>query len=176
MTAVTARPRAVRDPIRLPVPRAARLALLVAHVVATAAWIGLDVALAVLVFVPMLEPSWTAACHQVLPLLFWPLLTVAVLSLLSGVALGLVTRWGLVRYWWVAIKLVLNLVLVTLVVVLLGPGLDDAGRHGRALAAGVPDAVEVPRLFMPPSVSVTLLVLATGLSVWKPRGRVRRTR
>jgi hypothetical protein len=76
----------------------------------------------------------------------------------------------------VAIKLVLNLVLVTLVVVLLGPGLDDAGRHGRALAAGVPDAVEVPRLFMPPSVSVTLLVLATGLSVWKPRGRVRRTR
>ena len=174
MTSVTARPRAGRDPIRLPVPRRVRLGLLVVHIVATAAWIGLDVALAVLVFVPMLDTSWTAACHQVLPLLFWPLLTVALLSLVSGTALGLVSRWGLVRHWWVAIKLAMNLLLVTLIVVLLRPGLEDAGRHGRALAAGLPDAVEVPRLFMPPTVSVTLLIVATVLSVWKPRGRVRR--
>ncbi|WP_433505631.1 hypothetical protein ACQP04_03470 [Pseudonocardia halophobica] len=174
MTTVTARPRAGRDPIRLPVPRRVRLGLLVVHIVATAAWIGLDVALAVLVFVPMLDASWTAACHQVLPLLFWPLLTTALLSLVSGTALGLVTRWGLVRHWWVAIKLVTNLLLVTLIVVLLGPGLEDAGRHGRALAAGLPDVGEVPRLFMPPSVSISLLVVATVLSVWKPRGRVRK--
>jgi hypothetical protein len=175
MTTTPARPRAGRDPIRLPVPRRVRLGVLVVHVVATAAWIGLDVALAVLVFVPMLDPSWTAACHQVLPLLFWPLLTVALLSLVSGAALGLVTRWGLARHWWVALKLVMNLLLVTLVVVLLRPGLEEAGRHGRALAAGLPDAAEAPRLFMPPIVSVTLLVLATVLSVVKPRGRLRRT-
>jgi hypothetical protein len=36
-------------------------------------------------------------------------------SLASGVVLGLGTKWGLIRYWWVAAKLVLNVVLVALV-------------------------------------------------------------
>ena len=170
MTTVT---RAVREPIRLPVPKRARTALLTVHVVSTAAWIGLDVALGLLVFVPMAAPEWTAACYQVLPLLFWPLIIVGVLSLISGVALGLVTRWGLVRHWWVAIKLVLNLVLIVLVALLLGPGLDAAGEYGRAVAAGDIPAVEVPRLYMPPIVSTTALIVATALSVAKPKGRVR---
>lgn len=172
MTAVTAG-RAVRDPVRVPVPRAARSALLIVHIVAIAAWIGLDVALGLLVLVPMAAPEWTAACYQVLPLLFWPLLTAGLLSALSGVALGLVTRWGLVRHWWVAIKLMINVVLIVLVALLLGPGLDAAGEFGRALAAGEVPAVEVPRLYMPPIVSTTALVVATVLSVVKPKGRLR---
>ncbi|GAA4536448.1 hypothetical protein [Pseudonocardia xishanensis] len=172
MTTVT---RPVRGPIRLPVPKPARTALLTVHIVSTAAWIGLDVALGLLVVVPMAAPEWTAACYQVLPLLFWPLVVVGVLSLLSGTALGLVTRWGLVRYWWVAIKLVVNLVLIVLVAVLLGPGLDAAGEYGRAVAAGETPTVEVPRLYMPPIVSTTALVVATALSVAKPKGRVRRS-
>ncbi|WP_181779779.1 hypothetical protein [Pseudonocardia pini] len=173
MTAVTVT-RAVRDPIRVPVPKAARTTLLTVHIVSTATWIGLDVALGLLVFVPMAQPEWTAVCYQVLPLLFWPLMVAGVLSLLSGVALGLVTRWGLVRHWWVAIKLVVNLVLIALVALLLGPGLAAAGEFGRALAAGEIPVSEVPRLFMPPIVSTTALVVATALSVVKPRGRLRR--
>lgn len=165
MTAVTS--------VRVPVPRAARSTLLVVHLVAIAAWIGLDVALGLLVLVPMAAPDWTTACYQVLPLLFWPLLTAGMLSALSGVALGLVTRWGLVRHWWVAIKLVINLVLIVLVALLLGPGLDAAGEFGRALAAGEVPAVEVPRLYMPPIVSTTALVVAMVLSVVKPKGRLR---
>ncbi|MCF7551469.1 hypothetical protein [Pseudonocardia sp. WMMC193] len=165
MTAVTS--------VRVPVPRAARSTLLVVHLVAIAAWIGLDVALGLLVLVPMAAPEWTTVCYQVLPLLFWPLLTAGMLSALSGVALGLVTRWGLVRHWWVAIKLVINLVLIVLVALLLGPGLDAAGEFGRALAAGEVPAVEVPRLYMPPIVSTTALVVATVLSVVKPKGRLR---
>ncbi|SDG11388.1 hypothetical protein [Pseudonocardia oroxyli] len=165
MTAVTS--------VRVPVPRAARSVLLIVHLVAIAAWIGLDVALGLLVLVPMAAHEWTAACYQVLPLLFWPLLTAGLLSALSGVALGLVTRWGLVRHWWVAIKLVINLVLIVLVALLLGPGLDAAGEFGRALAAGEVPAVEVPRLYMPPIVSTAALVVATVLSVVKPKGRLR---
>lgn len=173
MTTATT-PRAVRDPIRLPAPRAVRTVLLVVHIVAIAAWIGLDVALGLLVLVPMAAPEWTAVCFSVLPLLFWPLVTAGALSLLSGVALSMVTRWGLVRHWWVAIKLVINVVLIVLVALLLGPGLDAAGEYGRAVAAGEVPTVEVPRLAMPPIVSTTALVLATALSVVKPKARVRR--
>jgi hypothetical protein len=172
MTAVTTSP--LRDPIRVPVPKPARTTLLVVHIVAVAAWIGLDVALGLLVIVPMAAPEWTAACYQVLPLLFWPLVTAGVVSLVSGTALGLVTRWGLVRHWWVAIKLVITVVLIVLVVLLLGPGLEAAGEYGRAVAAGEVPTVEVPRLYMPPIVSTTALVVATALSVAKPKGRLRR--
>jgi hypothetical protein len=166
---------AVRDPIRLSVPRPARTTLLTVHILTTAVWIGLDVALGLLVVVPMTDPQWTQVCFQVLPLLFWPLVTVSLLSLLSGVALGLVTRWGLVRHWWVAIKLAANLVLIVLIALLLAPGLDAAGEVGRALAAGEVPTAEVPRLYMPPIVSTTALVVATALSVAKPRGRVSRS-
>ncbi|GAA1869734.1 membrane protein [Pseudonocardia ailaonensis] len=166
----------MRDPVRWPVPVAARRSMLTLHVVSTAAWLGLDVALGVLVFVPMANPALTAACYQVLPLLFWPVLTAGLLALLSGVGIGVMTRWGLVRHWWVAAKLVMNLLLLVLIALLLHPALTDAGEFGRALATGTPTTVEVPRIFMPPVVSTTVLLVATVLSVWKPKGRVSRRR
>jgi hypothetical protein len=42
-------------------------------------------------------------------------------TLTSGVLLGLGTKYGLVRYWWVLVKLVINVVLVALVLILLWP-------------------------------------------------------
>lgn len=39
--------------------------------------------------------------------------------------LGLGTKWGLVRYWWVAIKLALNAALVALVAFALRPGVTE---------------------------------------------------
>jgi low temperature requirement protein LtrA len=53
--------------------------------------------------------------------------------LLSGVVLGLGSKWGVVRYWWVAVKLALNLVLTALVPVALRPEvthLADPGHRG----------------------------------------------
>ena len=53
----------------------------------------------------------------------WPLVIVGLVTLASGVLLGLGTKYGLVRYRWVLVKLVVNVVLVTLVVLVLWPGL-----------------------------------------------------
>jgi hypothetical protein len=41
----------------------------------------------------------------------WPMLAAGLACLATGLVLGAGTKWGLVRYWWVAVKLVLNLVL-----------------------------------------------------------------
>lgn len=153
-----------------------RKAVLAVHILAAGAWVGLDVMLGVLVFTAGLtaDPATAALCYQVLPLLAWPIVTAALLSLLSGVVLGLGTHHGLVRYWWVAIKLVLNLLLLVLVWFLLRPGLDAAAEYGRALLAGATTTVDVGDLVFPPIVSTSALVVATLLSVYKPRGRVRR--
>jgi hypothetical protein len=152
-----------------------RKAWLVTHIVSAGAWIGIDVVLAVLVFTAMLttDPSLAAVCYQALRLFaVWPLLVTGLVCLGSGIALGLGTKYGLVRYWWVAVKLVLNIVLTVLGLVALRPGVDEAAAYGRALLAGVP-GVE-PNLVFPPIVSPACLLIAVLLSVWKPGGRVRR--
>jgi hypothetical protein len=155
-----------------------RKGVLVAHIVSAGAWIGLDVMLGVLVFTPLLtsDTAVAALCYQAMPLLFWPILVSGLTSLLTGVVLGLGTHHGVVRHWWVLVKLVLNVVLTSLVVVLLGPAMDDAAEAGRRLAAGDPVGIDLANLVFPPIVSGTSLVVATVLAVYKPWGRVRATR
>jgi uncharacterized membrane protein len=130
--------------------------------------------LGVLVFTALLtgDTSTATLCLRVLPLLFWPMITTAVLSLATGVLLGLGTRFGLLRYWWVAIKLGLNILLVTLIAVVLRPGLDRVAAQGRALAGGGA-ASDMGGLLFPPIVSTTLLLVATVLAVYRPWGRIR---
>jgi hypothetical protein len=155
-----------------------RKGVLVVHIVAAGAWIGLDVMLGVLVFTPLLtsDPAIAALCYQVLPLLLWPILTSGLTCLVTGIVLGMGTHHGLVRYWWVLVKLVLNVVLTLLVLVLLRPGLDEAAAAGRQLAAGVSVGVDLSNLVFPPIVSGVSLLVATVLAVYKPWGRVRPTK
>ncbi|MEV5575236.1 hypothetical protein AB0L06_34800 [Spirillospora sp. NPDC052269] len=57
----------------------------------------------------------------------------------------------------------------------LQPGMHAVGAYGEHLLTGNPPRGEVRKLFFPPAVSLTLLTLATTLSVYKPWGRFRRT-
>lgn len=157
--------------------RRARRAVLTFHILAAGAWIGIDVVLGVLVVTAMVtgDRSTEALCYQALELFaLWPLLTAGVLTLASGIVLGLGTRYGLLRYRWVAVKLSVNVVLVTLVAFLLRPGLREAAAYGELLAAGGSGSTDVGGLFFPPFVSGAALVFATVLSVFKPWGRLRR--
>jgi len=154
-----------------------RRATLVVHVLSAGAWIGIDVVVAVLVvagrFADDLEVR-SLAYRALAEFVVWPMLAAGLVCLLSGVVLGLATRWGLLRYWWVAVKLGLNLLLCTLILLLLAPGMEDVGRYGEELLAGDPDPSRVAELFYPPAVSLSALSLATVLAVYKPWGRVRR--
>ncbi|HWI02224.1 MAG TPA: hypothetical protein VNT52_00085 [Acidimicrobiales bacterium] len=156
--------------------RSRRVALTV-HILGAGAWIGIDVVLGVLVFTALLTDSTAteAVSYQALELFaVWPLLTAGLLTLASGIVMGLGTRYGLLRYWWVAVKLVLNVVLVTLVVLALRPGLREAAVYGEALGAGASGGTDVANVVFPPVVSGVALVTATVLSVFKPWGRLRR--
>jgi hypothetical protein len=154
-----------------------RKTTLVVHLVSAGAWIGIDVIVAVLVAVGWWsdDAERRAAAYQALGFfVVWPMFAMALVCLASGVVLALGSKWGLVRYWWVALKLAINLLLSTLVVVALRPGMPDVVDHGRAIAAGVPSDVDVGNLFFPPAVSLTLLTVATVLAVFKPWGRIGR--
>ena len=86
----------------------------------------------------------------------------SLISLASGIVLGLSSAWGVVRHAWVAAKLVLLLGVILVGALVLGPGTDamrtgDGGAQARLIAGSTYDLVA--------------LTLATGLSVFKPRRR-----
>jgi hypothetical protein len=161
---------------RLPLSRGWHKATLVAHIVSAGAWIGVDVIVAVLVLTGRFggDLALRSLAYQALAtFVVWPMLAAGLVSLATGLVLGLATTWGLLRYWWVAVKLALNLVLCTLIVLVLRPGMDEVAGYGRDLLSGSPDPAAVSSLFFPPAVSLTTLTLATVLAVFKPWGRIR---
>jgi hypothetical protein len=162
---------------RIALGRRWRRGLLVGHIVAGGAWIGIEVVVAVLVFTGWYADDTTLrslAYRSLAEFVVWPMLGSGLLCLATGLLLGLGTKWGLLRYWWVVVKLVLNLALCTMIVLVLQPGMDDVAAYGEDLLTGTPSSSRVSRLFFPPAVSLSCLTLATTLAVFKPWGRVRR--
>jgi len=151
-------------------------AVLLVHIASAGTWLGIDVVLGVVVGTALLSGDGQEAAVALQSLgLFavWPLLVAGLTCLASGLLLGVGTRYGLVRYWWVATKLVLNVVLVSLVLLALRPGVAEVVAAGRqALADGTAPA-RFADLVFPPVVSTTVLLVAMALSVFKPWGRIR---
>ena len=178
MTTVTQtrRPQpARRAPFRL--RGRTRKTVLILHILSVGTWVGVDVIVAVLVLTGWLsgDSSVRGLAYQALgTFVVWPMLVSGLVSLVTGVLLGLGSKYGLVRYWWVAVKLVLNLVLCTLILIALQPGLGDVAQYGRDLAAGTATDRDMSDLFFPPIVSLCALTFATILSVAKPWGRLRK--
>lgn len=80
-------------------------------------------------------------------------------SLLTGVALGLGTNWGVFRYPWTTMKLLLIVSVILVGALAIGPALNATIQHG---------ANATPRLIAAASYDVLALGVATGLSVFKP--------
>lgn len=171
--------RATRGQVAQPRPLLGprlRKIVLVTHVLAAGTWVGIDVIVAVLVLVGWFSasPDTAGLAYRALgSFLLAPMLTAGLVSLGTGLLLGLGTRWGLVRYRWVLAKLLVTVALCVLIVVALRPGMPEVVAHGEAVAAGTGTA-DMSNLFFPPAVSLTALSFATALAVVKPWGKVRR--
>jgi uncharacterized membrane protein len=155
-----------------------RKTVLLLHIVAGGTWFGLDVAMAVLVFTAIGTESAAVRAHTLQSLQLvtvWPMFGAAMLSLITGILLGLGSRYGLVRYWWVAIKLCLNLVLATLIVTSLRGEVSEAADLGHQLALGANLGWDFTDMLYPPIVSPTALTVAFLLAIFKPWGRIRRS-
>jgi hypothetical protein len=143
-------------------PRRARLALLTAHITVSVGLLG-DAAgfLAVAVrLASTYEPVARGELLNVLNMfsLFFGI-PLSVATLVSGLALGLGTKWGVFRYPWVVAKLALIVSVMVVGGVVLGPA-QEAVRHGGT------DAVR--HLVAGGAYDVLALAVATGLSVFKP--------
>jgi hypothetical protein len=153
-------------------PRYRKLAL-TTHVVVSVGWLGLQAVLVLLAVTGLTtgDDATLRAAYVVAGLLgTWFLIPVAGASLVSGVVLSLGTPWGLVRHRWVLIKLVINVVMLVVSTTVLSHALGEAADRAR-------DGVAVGdlgvRVLIGPSAGLALLIVATALSVYRPKGRTR---
>jgi hypothetical protein len=154
-------------PRRMLPPRVRR-AVLTLHIIVSVGLLG-DVAgfLAVAIRASTAEPGRAAVLNDVLSMfgmLFG--IPLSAIALITGVTLGLGSRWGVFRSRWVTVKLLLLLSIMLVGTFVIGPAevavrAGDAGAASRLVAAGVWDLLA--------------LVVATVLSVYKPALRRRRT-
>jgi uncharacterized membrane protein len=151
-----------------------RKAVLLLHILSSLTWLGLDVGLLALSLTGYTadDPATVRAVYLAMNVLGNTVLVpAALLALVTGVVLGLGTRWGLVRYHWVLVKLVITLITATLTIFLLRAGLQQAAAEVRTIP-GLPGEAGGGLLFAP-IVSLTCYVFMTVISIFKPWGRTR---
>jgi hypothetical protein len=155
--------------------RRRRQAVLVAHIVSAVGWIGVDLALLPLVITGLTTDDGVTAAAAYRAIAILVPVTVPFLSVLivgTGLVLGLGTKWGLVRYWWVTVKLATAVLLTVLVFVALLPGVMALEVTDATTGDEVRAAFDDPAMFLyPPVVSGMMLTAAVVLSVVKPGRR-----
>lgn len=149
--------------------------LIVLHMVLGIGWMGADIALCVLLMkgrttADAIEAisSYTAVALIVPPVV--PVLSIGIL--LTGLLLGWGTSWGLTRYWWVFIKLVLSVAMTAMVYIGLLPTVHSLPAIAHLASADAVRAALGPltiQLMFPPTISFALLCVATALSIFKPK-------
>lgn len=162
----------------LMMPPRPRKVMLVIHVVVSVAWIGLDACLLVLgvTGVATSDPALSRAAYLALGQLGGTIsVPIAIAALATGIALAAGTRWGLVRYRWVLVSLVLTILMTGAVVFALSPILHDAAANAAAAHGPIAAAVGRERiaLIVAPSVAIILLSTVAAINIVKPWGRTR---
>lgn len=171
MPVVQSRPSAAAPQRWRPRP-AARKALTVVHVVASVALAGEVWGLVLLNLTATLTSDAElahSAYRLMAVLVFGGGIPLSLIALASGVALGLGSRWGVVRHHWVFAKLLLLIGVILCGMLLFTPELMADATEGGELPPGGRARWQVAVV----SCQLAMLIAATALSVFKPRGRLR---
>jgi hypothetical protein len=153
-------------------PARSRNLLLTAHIVSTVSALGAEFVILALGLAG-LSGSDPRSVYPAMGLVGSSVMApLAVLSLVSGVVLARLTVWGVFRYWWVTIKLIVSALLTTLVLLVLVPRLAGAAR---AVGAGAAlTEAERLQLVLTSATGTTLLIGLIVLAVFKPSWRLPR--
>lgn len=162
---------------RTPAPRArsafrlrgkAYKTMLVLHVLTSVGWFGMAVAV---VFFWITAKATTdqglaRALYLTIARLPWLTVPAGLAAIVTGGLLGLGTRYGLMKYWWVVIKILIAAIVV----------ITDGTLTGDLAYAAAVNHTSEPVLYGSTTAHAVVLVLASVLSVFKPPGLVPWTR
>jgi hypothetical protein len=149
---------------------------LTAHVASSVGWLGAVATSLALAMIGLTSGSVDAAraSYLLLEPVGWSVLVpLSLATLLTGLVQALGTRWGLLRHYWVLLKLVMTVV-AGVVLLLYMPTLSLLA--DRAALPGPGDRLtdlRDPSPALHAALALLLLLVALTLSVYKPRGMTR---
>jgi hypothetical protein len=157
-------------------PARLRKLALTAHVVSSVGWLGAVVSFLALAIAGLIgqDAQGVRGAYLAMELTgWWVIVPLSLASLLTGIVQSLGTKWGLFRHYWVLIKLLMNVAgsIVLLVHTRLIRLVATAAAGGTLSSADLRD-VRI-KLAATAGAAVLVLLVATTLSVYKPRGRTR---
>jgi hypothetical protein len=156
-------------------PRLRKLAL-TAHVTTSVGWLGAVAAFLALAVAGLSsdDKATVRGAYVATEVVTWAVIVpLCLASLLSGIVQSLGTAWGLVRHWWVLIKLALTVVATALLLLHTQPigHLRAVAVAGNGFAADL-DGMRV-QLVVDAAAALAVLLGTTVLAVLKPRGVTR---
>jgi hypothetical protein len=157
-------------------PRLRKLMLFL-HVTSSVGWIGAAVAyVGICVSVVLADSATTvqALYHVMQDSVTYVILPFGIISFVTGLVVSLGTVWGLFRHYWVIVKFGINVVSLVVLYVytdMIGTMVADA-----EMAASMghdPGELQSPGIMSHVLAGVVLLLVATWLAVYKPKGQTR---
>jgi len=152
-------------------PRLRKFALTL-HVTFSVGWIGAvlgSLALGIVGLASQDSQLVSAVYLAMEPLGWFALVPLSLASLMTGLIVSLGTRWGLFRHYWVLVKLVINVVASVILLLYM----QTLGYLADVASSGDLSKLRSPTAVVHAGGAVVLLLVATTLSVYKPRGMTR---
>lgn len=151
-------------------PLALRKLTLTVHVTCSVGWLGAVAAFLGLAVAGLASDDLQVVrgIYLTMELTGWfVLFPLAIASLVTGLVQSLGTHWGLFRHYWVAFKLAINLAATVILLAYMQTltYLADLAHTERDI-----DTLRSPSPVLHSGAALALLLVATALAVYKPRG------
>ena len=154
------------------IPPVRKLAL-TAHVTASVGWLGSVAAFLVLAIAGLrsADADTVRAAYLAMNLLAWDIIVpLCFASLVTGLIQALGTPWGLLRHYWVIIKLLITVLSTIILLVHMRPITHMAEAAVETMLASTDMRRLRVQLVVDAAAAVIALLVATTLSIYKPRG------
>ncbi|MGW3962530.1 hypothetical protein ACWED2_22105 [Amycolatopsis sp. NPDC005003] len=145
-----------------------RQLLVFVHVVVSVGWMGAGAANVVLAMTARYtdRPDVRSVCYLMVDRIdVLVVIPAAFTSLVGGVVLCVVTKWGIARHWWVLVKLVLTAAVILYSTYGLGVWVEES------MAAGGRPSPAGGRLAYGAALNLVAFLFLTWVSIAKPWGR-----
>ena len=153
-----------------------RKVVLTTHITASVGWLGAVVGSGSLAVAGIASdnPETVRGVYLALDVTgSYVLVPLGLASLLTGLVQSLGGKWGLFRHYWVVQKLVINLVAIVVLLLYLQTLADLADEAAQIPRGGDVSDLRDPSPVVHAGAALVLLLVATILSVYKPRGLTR---
>jgi hypothetical protein len=150
--------------------------LLTLHVVASVGWVG-----AVTVFLALAAAGLLSSDSQIIRASYIAMdltyrtavVSLGLASLVTGLVSSLGTEWGLFRYYWIVVKLLVTVPAIILMLVHMQPVSHLASVVSTSVLPNADLTRPGLQLLVYACAALLVLLVATVLSTYKPRGKTR---